>query len=39
VDGRLPAEAVRHGGSKKRELFDPAFNEDGKPSTASPAIV
>jgi hypothetical protein len=37
--GRLLAEALRPGGSKKRELFDPDFNDGGKPSKASPAKV
>jgi hypothetical protein len=37
--GRLPAEALRHGGSQERELFDPGFDEGSKPSKASPAKV
>jgi len=29
--GRLRAEAQHHGGSKERDLFDPDFDEGGKP--------
>ncbi len=35
----LPAEVLRPGGSKERELFDPGFDAGGKPSTASSAKV
>ena len=37
--GGLPAEAVRPGGSKERELIGPGFDEGGKPSKVSLAKV
>jgi hypothetical protein len=39
LGGRLPTEAVRPGGSKKRELIGSSFDEGGKPSKVSLAKV